>query len=92
VRGSVPSPSTDLATIVMEHQLVSRQFGGPPMPQRSLEYLAENIAPRLLAVEGTLFAVAMTAVFMRFYVRIFILKTFGWDDWMMLIAAVSQNS
>jgi hypothetical protein len=41
------------------------------MPQRSLEYLAENIAPRLLAVEGTLFAVAMTAVFMRFYVRIF---------------------
>jgi hypothetical protein len=92
VRDSVPSPSTDLATITMEHELVSRQFGGPPMPQRSLEYLAENIAPRLLAVEGTLFAVAMTAVLMRFYVRIFMLKTFGWDDWMMLIAAVSENS
>jgi hypothetical protein len=62
------------------------------MPQRSPEYLTENIAPRLLAVEGTLFALAMTAVLMRFYVRIFMLKMFGWDDWMILIAAVRLNS
>lgn len=59
--------------------IASRQAGGPPPPQRSPEYLAENQAPRLLAVEGTLFALSMSAVLLRFYVRIFMLKTFGWD-------------
>jgi hypothetical protein len=59
--------------------LVSRQFGGPPMPPRSPEYLAENIAPKLLAVECTLFAFSMEAILLRFYVRIFMLKMFGWD-------------
>jgi hypothetical protein len=49
------------------------------MPPRSPEYMAENIAPQLLAIEGTLFAIAMSAVFLRFYVRIFMLKIFGWD-------------
>jgi hypothetical protein len=73
-------PLYDLVPVAMDHHLlVSRQFGGPEMPPRSAEYLAENIAPRLLAVEGTLFAVAMSAVLMRFYVRIFMLKMFGWD-------------
>jgi hypothetical protein len=63
----------------MEYHLISRQSGGQPGPPRSPSYLAENIAPRLLAVEGTLFTVAMSAVLMRFYVRIFMLKMFGWD-------------
>jgi hypothetical protein len=62
------------------HALLARQEGGPPLPPpRSPEYLAENQAPRLLAVEGTLFALAISTVLMRFYVRIFMLKTFGWD-------------
>jgi len=64
------------------HFLFARQEGAvgpPPMPPRSPEYMAENIAPQLLAVEGSLFALSMTAVLMRFYVRIFMLKTFGWD-------------
>lgn len=62
------------------HALLARQEGGPPPgPPRSPEYLAENQAPRLLAVEGTLFALAISTVLMRFYVRIFMLKTFGWD-------------
>ncbi|OAL54457.1 hypothetical protein IQ07DRAFT_558600 [Pyrenochaeta sp. DS3sAY3a] len=70
------------------HALLARQEGGPPPgPPRSPEYLAENQAPRLLAVEGTLFALAISTVLMRFYVRIFMLKTFGWDDWMMVISA-----
>jgi hypothetical protein len=56
-----------------------RQFGGPEVPPRSPEYMAENLAPRLLAVEGSLFALSMTALLMRFYVRIFMLKMFGWD-------------
>ncbi|KAF1846575.1 uncharacterized protein K460DRAFT_283445 [Cucurbitaria berberidis CBS 394.84] len=73
----------------MVYRLISsRQAGGPPpVPPRSPEYMAENQAPRLLAVEGTLFALAMITVLMRFYVRIFMLKTFGWDDWMMVISA-----
>jgi hypothetical protein len=49
------------------------------MPPRSPEYLAENIAPKLLAVECTLFAFSMGAILLRFYVRIFMLKMFGWD-------------
>jgi hypothetical protein len=61
------------------HLLVSRQFGGPPMPPRSPEYLVENIAPRLLAVECSLFALSISAILMRFYVRVFMLKMFGWD-------------
>ncbi|KAL1798660.1 hypothetical protein ACET3X_002697 [Alternaria dauci] len=69
------------------HAIVSRQEGGPPMmPVRSPEYMAENQAGRLLAVEGSLFALSTTAVLMRFYVRVFMLKTFGWDDVMMAIA------
>lgn len=71
----------DCATVDMEyHALVSRQEGGPPMmPPRSPEYMAENQAGRLLAVEGSLFALSTTTVLLRFYVRIFMLKTFGWD-------------
>ncbi|KAH7395060.1 hypothetical protein DE146DRAFT_633419 [Phaeosphaeria sp. MPI-PUGE-AT-0046c] len=70
------------------HLLFSRQFpGAPPSPPRSPEYLAENIAPRLLAIEITLFTLSICAILMRFYVRIFMLKMFGWDDWMMVISA-----
>ena len=71
----------DCATVDMEyHAIVSRQEGGPPMmPARSPEYMAENQAGRLLAVEGSLFALSTAAILMRFYVRIFMLKTFGWD-------------
>jgi hypothetical protein len=61
------------------HHLVLRQEGAPVMPQRSPEYLAENQAGRLMAVEGPLFALSTTAILLRFYVRIFMLKTFGWD-------------
>lgn len=60
--------------------LISRQDGAPPTaPIRSPEYMAENQAARLMAVEGPLFALSSTAVLVRFYVRIFMLKTFGWD-------------
>lgn len=72
----------------LHESLFSRQEEGPPpMPPRSPEYMAENIAPQLMAVEGPLFALSMTAVLMRFYVRGVMLKTFGWDDAMMAIAA-----
>ncbi|RYN50891.1 hypothetical protein AA0118_g6774 [Alternaria tenuissima] len=75
------------------HAIVSRQEGGPPMmPARSPEYMAENQAGRLLAVEGSLFALSTAAILMRFYVRIFMLKTFGWDDAMMAIALALSST
>lgn len=49
------------------------------MPPRSPEYLAETLAPHLLAITISLTALAMITVFARFWVRISILKTFGWD-------------
>lgn len=49
------------------------------MPTRSPEYLAEDIGPHLLAVTGSLFGFAMLTVLARFYVRVFMLKIFGWD-------------
>lgn len=63
-----------------EHFLMARQAGEPPpTPLRSPEYMAENLAPHLLAVTGTLFALAMITVLARFYMRVGQMKTFGWD-------------
>ena len=59
---------------------MSRQAeGAPTMTLRSPEYLAEDLAPQLLAVTGALFAMAMITVLARFYVRILMMKIFGWD-------------
>ncbi|KAL6161683.1 hypothetical protein ACJBU6_00788 [Exserohilum turcicum] len=54
--------------------------------------MAENQGPNLMAVEGPLFALSTTAVLLRFYVRVFMLKTFGWDDLMMLIAVAISTT
>jgi hypothetical protein len=60
--------------------LLVRQAGGPPvMPPPSPEYLAENQAPNLLAVTISLYVLATLTVLARFYVRIFMMKIFGWD-------------
>lgn len=48
----------------------------PPSP----EYLLENQAPNLLAVTISLYVLATLTVLARFYVRIFMMKIFGWDD------------
>ncbi|KAI4623820.1 hypothetical protein J4E80_003632 [Alternaria sp. BMP 0032] len=75
------------------HALVARQAeGSPVMPARSPEYMAENQAGRLMAVEGSLFALSTSAILLRFYVRLFMLKTFGWDDAMMAIALALSST
>ncbi|KAF2024509.1 hypothetical protein EK21DRAFT_94032 [Setomelanomma holmii] len=67
--------------------LLARQ--APPMPPRPpQEYLDENLAPKMLAVDGTIFGLAMLCVLLRIYVRAVMLKTFGVDDWIMMLAAV----
>ncbi|KAF9887205.1 hypothetical protein FE257_010459 [Aspergillus nanangensis] len=44
---------------------------------------------RIIAVQatsGTLLSISCVTVLVRCYVRIFIKKAFGWDDWMMVLA------
>jgi hypothetical protein len=62
----------------MAVHLLARQAppATPPPPQ---EYLDENLAPQMLAVDGTIFGLAMLCVLMRIYVRAIMLKTFGVD-------------
>jgi hypothetical protein len=70
--------------------LVPRQgFGGPLPPPPPQEYLDENLAPAMLAVIGPLFGLAMLSCLLRVYVRTVVLKTFGIDDWMIMVSMVS---
>lgn len=70
--------------------LVRRQgFGGPLPPPPPQEYLDENLAPAMLAVIGSLFGLAMLSFLLRVYVRTVMLKTFGIDDWMIMISMVN---
>lgn len=68
-------------TIVVEMvaQLLSRQESAPLPPPPTQAYLEENYAPRMLAVDGTLFGLALLCVLLRVYTRVFMLKTFGTD-------------
>lgn len=50
------------------------------------EYIAFTNAPVLLTQFGSLFAVASVIVLLRFYVRWFMIKSFGKDDWLILLA------
>ncbi|KFA70258.1 hypothetical protein S40285_07899 [Stachybotrys chlorohalonatus IBT 40285] len=49
----------------------------------------ENRGPELQAVGITLLTVAATAALLRFYVRAFIVRNFGVDDWCMVLAIIS---
>lgn len=58
-------------------------------PEESIlspEYIAFTNAPVLLTQFGSLFAVASVVVVARCYVRWFMIKSFGKDDWLMLLA------
>jgi len=53
------------------------------------QYKDESYAPNLLAIHGTFCGVALLSVILRLYVRIFMLKSVGLDDYLMVAAAVS---
>lgn len=53
------------------------------------EQIAINKSGQILTIVGTFFAVSVTTVLLRFYVRIKMVKTFGKDDWAMMVALVS---
>ncbi|CAO2649724.1 Nn.00g010160.m01.CDS01 [Neocucurbitaria sp. VM-36] len=59
-------------------------LGSPLTP----EDMAFNNAPQILSITGTFFAAAAFVVMLRCYVRIAMLKVFGTDDYVMLLAMV----
>lgn len=70
--------------------LLPRQ--APNIPPLTPEYLAFDIAPKLLSVSGTLTALALFIFLLRAYVRAVMLRVFGVDDALMLVAVVrGQN-
>lgn len=71
----------------MEMAILPRQAA--TVPPLTPEYLAFNIAPKLLSVSGTLTALAVTIFLLRAYVRTVMLRVFGIDDALMLVAVVS---
>ncbi|KAF2032839.1 hypothetical protein EK21DRAFT_59821 [Setomelanomma holmii] len=56
----------------------------PPTP----EQIAFNNSSQILAITGTCLAIASLVVLFRCYVRLHMLKVFGIDDWMMLLALI----
>ncbi|KAF2822485.1 hypothetical protein CC86DRAFT_396723 [Ophiobolus disseminans] len=58
----------------------------PGLSNYSPEFIAYTNAPTILSQAGALFGAAAVVVLLRFYVRISILRSFGKDDWFMLLA------
>lgn len=69
--------TTDIAVSLLEPN------PRPPVEGRPSNHVA------ILGVQGFLMGLSMVVVGLRMFVRRTILKTFGWDDWVILISAVS---
>jgi len=46
--------------------------------------VAENLQPVAYAVATIIFVVTVISSLLRFYARAYIVKDFGWDDWVMV--------
>ncbi|TEA21671.1 hypothetical protein C8034_v004592 [Colletotrichum sidae] len=57
-----------------------------PLPDP--EYEAESNTARIIAVVTIFHALALASVGMRLYARIRVIKTPGWDDWVMILTAL----
>jgi hypothetical protein len=57
-------------------------------PQLTPEEIAFTNAPEILTITGSFFAIAALVVLLRCYVRITMLKVFGIDDYLMVLAMV----
>jgi hypothetical protein len=52
--------------------------------------MVDNRGPELLAVCSLFVAMAFVSVVLRCYVRLHLVKAFGWDDGFMVLALVSR--
>ncbi|ORX97794.1 hypothetical protein BCR34DRAFT_607135 [Clohesyomyces aquaticus] len=66
--------------------LMKRQGGSPVPPMLTPEQIAFTNADEILSIVGSFFAVAAFVVLLRCYVRIAMLKVFGIDDYLMVLA------
>jgi hypothetical protein len=69
-------------------------MGNPATKQLSEltpEQLAYTNAPILAAQVGSLFALSLMVVLARSYSRVFIVKSFGADDWTIVLALVRDS-
>lgn len=48
----------------------------------------ENRGPTLMIVELTILPLALICLALRLYVRFHVVKRAGWDDWLMVAAAI----
>lgn len=60
-----------------------------PTSLPSPELIAYSNAGNLVAQAATLCAVALITVLLRCYARVAVIKSFGYDDWAMLLAMVT---
>lgn len=67
-------------------RFLSERQAAPATP----EYKDESYAGNLLAIHGTFCGVALLSVLLRLYVRIFMLKSLGTDDYLIVAASVSS--
>ncbi|KAF2186416.1 hypothetical protein K469DRAFT_573381 [Zopfia rhizophila CBS 207.26] len=51
-------------------------------------YKDQNVGPTIRDLAWALAAISIVIVAMRFYVRAFIVRCMGWDDWTMLLALI----
>lgn len=58
----------------------------PDLATLTPEYIAYTNAPKLLAQNGALYGVVAVVVLLRCYIRTIMLKSFGKDDWTILLA------
>ncbi|KAF2126638.1 hypothetical protein P153DRAFT_359602 [Dothidotthia symphoricarpi CBS 119687] len=68
--------------------MASIAAGVPDLSNITPEYIAYTNAPTLLAQTGALYAAVAVVVLLRCYVRIWMLQSFGKDDWAILFAFV----
>lgn len=61
----------------------------PTAANFTLEHINESNAAAIVAGLSVLTAITLTVVCLRFYVRVFVIKVVGSDDWWMLVAMVS---
>lgn len=74
----------------VEKTLKRQAFG--TKPSLTPEYMAYSNAQRILSITGTFFTAALIIVLLRCYVRAVMLRVFGKDDYMMVVAMVSRRA
>lgn len=71
---------------VREEAVSKRQAASSPVYSPD-----DTNAPAILTITGTFFGVATLVVLLRCYVRISMLKVFGIDDYLMVVALVCRS-